>query len=211
MEVLKATKRESLGTTVSKRLRKDGLTPCVIYGHGQENLHVALNQHDLDLAIHHNEHLLELDLGDSKETVFIKDYQYDTFGHELLHVDLTRVDLNEMVEVTVEVVLRGTPAGLKDGGVLLQTTAEIALRCVVTNIPDEIRPMVSEMMIGDILTVGDLELPEGAELITDPGVPICSVTIVEEKEEVEDFDADAAPEVIGEKPDEDEGEEDAGE
>jgi large subunit ribosomal protein L25 len=204
MDVFKAIRRELMGTTRAKKMRKEGLTPCVIYGHGQDNIHVALNEHDLDLAIHHNQHLLEVDLGDIKETVFIKDYQYDTFGHDLLHVDLTRVDLNEMVEVTVEIVLRGTPAGLKDGGVLLQSTAEVALRCIVTNIPEEIRPMVNDMMIGDILTVGELELPEGAELVTDPSVPVCTVTIVEEKEEVEDFDADAAPEVIGEKPDEDE-------
>lgn len=205
MDVFKATKRELLGTTDSKRLRKKGQTPCVIYGHGQENIHVVLDGHDLDHAIRHNEHLLQVDLGDAQETVFIKDYQYDTFGHVLLHADLTRVNLNEKVEVTVEVVLRGTPAGLRDGGVLLQSTAEVALRCVVTNIPDEIRPMVNDMMIGDVLTAGDLELPEGAELLTDAGVPICSVTIVEEKEEVEDFDAETTPEVIGAKPDDDEG------
>ena len=205
MEVFKATKRETLGTTDCKRLRKNGKTPCVIYGHGQETLHVVVDGHDMDYAIRHNEHLMKIDLDGSMETVYIKDHQYDTFGHNLLHVDLTRVDLTEMVEVTVEVVLRGTPAGLKDGGVLLQSTAEVVLSCVVTNIPDEIRPMVSEMMIGDVLTAGELELPEGAELVTDAGVPVCTVVVVEEHEEVEEFDADAAPEVIGAKPDDDEG------
>jgi large subunit ribosomal protein L25 len=211
MEALKATKREALGTHSARRMRKDGLTPCVIYGHGQETVHVALNEHDLNLAIHHGEHLLEVDLGGAKETVFIKDYQYDVFGHVLLHADLTRVNLNESVEVTLPVVLRGTPEGLKEGGVVQQQNSEVTIMCLVTNIPEDIRPLINDMQVGDVLTIGDLELPDGAELVTDASLPVCSVTIIEEREEVEEFDADAAPEVIGEKPGEDGSEEGAGE
>ncbi len=202
MEVLKATRRDKLGTSVTRRLRKEGMTPCVIYGHGEGNVHVAVSQHDLDLAIHHGEHLVEVELDGKKETVLIKDYQYDTFGQELLHADLTRVSLDERVEITIPVVLRGTPEGTRDGGVLSQTNAEVTISCVVTKIPEDIRPLVTDMKVGDTLTAGDLELPESATLVTDPGLPICSVNIVEEKEEVEEFDPEAAPEVIGEKADE---------
>ncbi len=203
MEVLKATRREQLGTHVTRRLRKEGMTPCVIYGHGLDNVHIAVSQHDLDLAIHHSQHLVEVDVDGAKEPVLIKDYQYDTFGQELLHADLTRVNLDERVEITVPVVLRGTAQGTKDGGVMTQVNAEVIVSCVVTSIPEDIRPMVTEMNVGDSLTAGDLELPEGTTLVTDPNLPICSVTIVEEVEEVEEFDPEAGPEVIGEKPAED--------
>jgi large subunit ribosomal protein L25 len=210
MEVLKATRREKLGTHVTRRLRKEGMTPCVIYGHGQENVHVTVSQHDLDLAIHHSQHLVEIEIDGVTEPVLIKDYQYDTFGQELLHADLTRVNLDERVEVTVPVVLRGTAEGTKEGGVMTQANAEVTISCVVTRIPEDIRPLVTEMQIGDTLAAGDLELPNGATLVSDPSLPICSITVVEEEmEEVEEFDPEAGPEVIGEKAEDDEGDEGA--
>ena len=127
MAVLKATRRGGSGTRDARELRKQGLTPCVIYGHGKENIPVAMNEHDLDLAIHHGERLLAVDVEGKTENVLIKDTQYDTFGHVLLHVDLTRVNLDERVVVTVPVVLRGTPDGVSAGGVLQQISSEVTV------------------------------------------------------------------------------------
>lgn len=212
MEALKANKRTELGTQKTRALRKQGLTPCIIYGHGKDNLAIAINQHDLDVVLKHGERLLEIDLGDAKENVLVKDVQYDTFGQVILHADLTRVDLTERVELTVSVVLRGTPAGLTEGGVLQQRAADVIVQCVVTAIPEDIRVQVNDLNIGDAVHAKDLELPEGAVLITDPEQVICSVTVVAEEEpepEAEEGDS-AEPEVIGEKKD-DEGEAEAGE
>jgi len=208
MAALKATKRSGSGTRDARKLRKEGLTPCIIYGHGQENIAVAMNEHDLDLAIHHGERLLELDVDGTIENVLIKDTQYDNFGHALLHVDLTRVDLDERVEVTVPVVLRGTPEGMAAGGVLQQITSELIIECVVTAIPEELRMQVKDLQIGETYTASRLELPEGASLVTSPDAPICSLTVVAEEvapaEEAEEELAE--PEVIGEKKEEPEGE-----
>ncbi len=201
MAVLKATKRSGSGTRDARELRKTGMTPCIIYGHGQENIAVAMNEHDLDLAIHHGERLLELDVEGKIENVLIKDTQYDTFGHALLHMDLTRVSLDERVVVTVPVVLHGTPEGVAAGGVLQQTASEVTIECVVTAIPDELRAQVNDLQIGETYTAGELELPEGASLVTDAETPVCSLTVVAEEEEpVEAAEEETAePEVIGEK------------
>ena len=203
MEALKATRRSKMGTRPTRALRAQGLTPGIIYGHGQENVSIALDRHDLDVAIAHGERLLEIDLGEVKENVLVKDVQYDTFGQVIIHVDLTRVDLHDRVEVTVAVVLRGRPAGVDEGGALQQQTSEVTVECLVTAIPDEIRAQVNALNIGDSLRVGDLELPEGATLVTDPQQLLCSVTVVAEEEvpaEGEEAEPGAEPEVIGEKP-----------
>ena len=204
MEALKATRRSKMGTRPTRALRAQGLTPGIIYGHGKENVSIALNRHDLDVAIAHGERLLEIDLGKVKENVLVKDVQYDTFGQVIIHIDLTRVDLHDRVEVTVAVVLRGTPAGVDEGGVLQQQTSEVTIECLVTAIPDDIRTQVNALNIGDSLRVGDLELSEGATLVTDPQQLLCSVIVVAEEEvpaEREEAEAGAEPEVIGEKPD----------
>ena len=120
MAVIKASKRDQTGSRNVKRLRKQGLIPAVVYGHGEGTESVTLQEHDVQLAILHGERLLELDCEGKTQNVLIKEIQYDTYGQKVLHMDLTRVNLDERVEVTVEIVLRGTPAGVsEEGGMLL--------------------------------------------------------------------------------------------
>ena len=209
MAVLKATKRDEIGTRQVRRLRKQGLIPAVIYGHAQETQSVTLNEHDVELAMLHGERLLELDFEGKKQNVLIKEVQYDTFGQEIIHVDLARVDLDEKVQVTVKIVLKGTPAGVSEGGVLQQIASEVHIECTVRSIPEKIDVIVNDMQIGDKLTISDLPLGEDARLLDDPGAPVASLTVIVEEEEVleEVEEATEEPEVIGEKPEELEGKE----
>ncbi len=203
MAVLKASARTDSGSRSARRLRSKGMVPGIIYGHGEQPVSITLTRHDLDVAIHHGERLMEIDLAGKGHNVLIKDVQYDTFGNEILHVDLTRVNLDERVEVTVPVVLRGTPAGAANDGVLQQSTSDVTIECVVTAIPEEIRVSVIEMGVGDSLTAADLPLPEGARLLTEPDTQICSVSVLAEEVEVEvEAEGAAQPEVIGEKAEE---------
>jgi len=199
---LKATKREELGSRKVRRLRKEGKVPAIIYGHGEENVPVTLDGHDLTFATTHGERVLTLRIGRKKENVLIRELQYDTFGHNILHADLTRVNLDERVEVTVPIELRGT---VEEGGILQQNIAEVSLRCLVTEIPEEIRASVNDMKVGDLMHLRDLTLPEGTELMDDPDGVVCSVVVIAEEEEVPAEEAEAAeePEVISEaKPEE---------
>jgi len=181
MAVLRASKRTELGTHKVRALRKKGEIPGVMYGHGEPAVPITLNQHDLELAILHGERLLEVQLGKDKEHALIKEVQYDTFGHEVLHVDLARVSLDERVEVTVPILLRGTPAGAAEGGVLQQSAATVTVECLVTAIPEEIRVPVTHMKVGDLLYMRDLPLPEGAALLSEPETVVCSLSIVAEE------------------------------
>ena len=203
MATMKATKRTEIGTNKVKLLRKVGNIPGIIYGHGLDPEAVTIAEHEMELALLHGERLLELDLAGKIENVLIKDIQYDTFGNEILHVDFTRVDLNELVEVTVTISLGGTPQGVKEGGVLQQAVAEIRVECPVQHIPEEIKVMVTEMQIDDRMTLGQIELPEGVKLLDDPEAMLCSIHVL--AEEVEEAPAEGEeeasdqPEVIGEK------------
>ena len=201
MATMKATKRTELGTNKVKQLRKVGNIPGIIYGHGLAPEAVTIAEHEVELALLHGERLLELNIEGKTENVLIKDLQYDTFGNEVLHVDFARVDLNELVEVTVTVILAGTPQGVKDGGVLQQSVAEIHIECPVQHIPEEIKIMVTEMQLDGRMNLGQIELPEGVRLLDDPETLLCSVQMLAEEPEeapVEGEEA-AAPEVIGEK------------
>lgn len=200
MAKIQASKREITGTRHVRRMRAEGKVPGVLYGHGKETVPLTLDQHDVDLAVTHGERVLELDIQGTDENVLVKEVQYDTFGHELLHVDLARVDLDERVEVSVPVILAGTPEGTRDGGVLQQAFNELNIEVPVRDIPDELRVMVTEMKLDDRLLIKDVELPASATLLDDPDEVLCQVTeLAEEPEAAEEGEALAAePEVIGE-------------
>lgn len=202
MAVIKADARDEFGTRNAKRLREQGKIPAIIYGHGEPAQAVTLSEREIELAVLHGERLLEVDLGNAKQNVLIKELQYDTFGQEILHVDLTRVSLDERVEVTVPIVLRGTPAGAAEEGVLQQLAPEVRVECVVTAIPDEIRVAVGELQIGDAIHMSELELPDGATLLEEPETLVCNVVLIAEEvvvEEGEEEPGEGEPEVIGEK------------
>jgi large subunit ribosomal protein L25 len=209
MPTLKATKREEKGTRNARRLRAAGNVPAVMYGHGEATTELSLPTHEIELALLHGERVLDIEIDGNTENALVHDVQYDTFGQELLHVDLVRVNLNETVEVTVPVVLRGTPKGTDEGGMLQQITAEVTVECLVRNIPEEIRVYVNDLEIGDTLFASDLEVEDG-KIIEDPETPIASVTFISEEEvaegEEEEGAALAEPEVIGEAEREEEAE-----
>ncbi|MDP6545226.1 MAG: 50S ribosomal protein L25 [Phycisphaerae bacterium] len=212
-EVLKATKRTESGTRKARALRREGLLPAVLYGHGEGTVAVTLQEHELELALMHGEQLLEIQLDGKSQNALIKDIQYDVWGQKVLHIDLTRVSLDELVTVTVKITLVGTPAGVDEGGSLQQAMPSTEIQCRVDQIPEEIRVQVNALNIDDALHLSDLELPEGSELLGDPEALVCNViTIAEEveAEEAEEGEEAAGPEVIGAKPEDEETDENDG-
>ena len=129
--------------------------------------------------------------------------QYDHLGLEVLHVDFARVSLDEEVEVTVPLELKGEPKGEKDGGVLQQIVNELELRCKVTDIPRDITHDVSEMGLDDVVHIKDLKLPPGVKCLQDEDLIVAQVKEVKEEEVAPAPEAETAePEVIGKKPEE---------
>ena len=209
--VLKAERRERSGTSASRMLRKAGLVPAIIYGHKTEPIAVQLSYHDVALEVQHHHRLLEVEVDGKQEKLLAKEVQYDHLGEKIIHLDLARVRLDERVEVNVAVELRGHAAGAAEGGVLDQMLADVTLECPVVAIPESIRVSVVDLNIGDTLMAGDLELPEGSKLVTPADTAVATVRVLAEEpeEEVEAEAEEGEPEVISERPKEEEPEEQA--
>jgi len=207
--VLKAEKRSSTGTSSSRKLRKTGRIPAVVYGHSEAVLSISLDAHDVALELQHHHRLMDVEIEGKVEKLLLKDAQYDHLYMNIVHVDLVRVDLNERVKVTVPVELRGTAAGISEGGVLDQIVADVDLECVVTAIPESIRANVAGLKIGESLLAKDLILPDGVTLVTDANAVIAAVHVIAEEAApvaaAGEAAATAEPEVIG-KPAEEESE-----
>jgi len=215
MATLKATKRIQLGTRGSRRARKAGMLPGIIYGHGETPQAVSLDKRELLAAVHHGERLLQLDIDGEQHNVLVKEVQYDSMQQEVIHIDLARVRLDERVHVTIPIVLRGVAAGAGEGGVVSQVVQQANIECLVTAIPEEIRVSVADMKIGDVIRIKDLQLPQGVTALNDPEAIVCTVVLIAEEvvaapEGAEVAVAGAEPEVIGAKKEE-EGEEGAAE
>jgi large subunit ribosomal protein L25 len=194
-----ATARKELGSRANQRLRNSGLLPGVIYGHKQAVVPVTLPRKEVANHIHHGAHLFSLAVGGLKETVLIKEVQYDHLGIEVLHVDFARVDLNEKVKITVPLELKGTPKGEADGGVLQQVLAELEIECLVTDIPDIIRHNVSELALNSVLHVKELTLPPNVKVLQDGEQIVATVREIVEQIATPAEGETAEPEVIGRK------------
>lgn len=208
MAQLKANTRGEMGSRKARSMRAKGLVPAIIYGHGEATMPVSLELRDVETVIKHGDRLLELTVEGAIQNVLVKEVQYDSLGSDILHLDLARVRLDERVEVTVPIMLRGTAAGAADGGVLQQVASQVRIECLVTAIPDDIRASVAEMKLGDQLKMGNLPLPEGAKLLDDPDLIVATVSLIAEAEAAPAEEGVAEPEVIGAKKEEEaEGEE----
>jgi len=201
MEVLKATKREDTGTRKCRTLRKTGMIPGIVYGHKRGAEAISLSHHDMEVALLHGARLLTVEVDGKEQSVMVKDVQRDTFGQHILHVDLARVSLDERVTVTVAIVLRGTPAGVEEGGVLQQSASEVSVECTARSIPEEIIVPVIGLKIGESVLMRDLPVPDGVTLQAEPDAMVCQITVVAEEEEAapDEEEAGAEPEIIGEK------------
>ena len=200
-------RREQTGTAQSRRLRKQNQTPAVLYGHGQEAVSIAIPTPDVNTAIRHGTHLVKL-AGDLNENALIKEVQWDAFGAEVKHLDLTRVDLDERIEVQVVIQLHGAAPGVNNGGVLNQQERELVIACAASAIPEHLEANINSLEVGDELLAKEIELPAGAELVTDPEAVVVSCSapvVVEETDEAEEGAASAEPEVIGRKEGDEEG------
>ena len=196
-----AKSRNELGSRANKRLRDAGFIPGVIYGHKEAVVPVTLPRREVSRHIEHGAHLFDLNIEGKSEKVLIKEVQYDHLGIEVLHVDFARVSLDEKVEVTVPLELKGEPKGAADGGVLQQVISELHVECLVTDIPDVIRHSVTDLGLNEVLHIKDLKLPSGVKVLQDEDLIVATVKEVME-ETAADAEGTAEPEVIG-KPKED--------
>ena len=174
---LKAERRTSVGSRVSRAARAAGRIPAIIYGHGAEPEAITLGAHDFEVAMRHGARTLEVDIAGKKESYLIKVIQYDHLASTPIHLDLVRVNLDEKVQVQVGIELKGTPVGAQDGGIVDQMMADLAVECLISAIPDTLHPSISHLKVGDSLLVKDIELPSDVVATSDPDDRVATVRL----------------------------------
>ncbi len=201
MQRLTTEPRQRIGTRYARRLREGGRLPAVIYGHGQDNLSLTVDAEQFMEILHSHAHLVEVDVAGKIEPCLIKDVQWNYLGSEVLHIDLTRVDLTEEVEVEVALELIGEPKALQQAGAVLDhPLTELTILCRADSIPEKITVDIENLELGDTITVADLTLPPGVKAVTDEEQLVAQISEVEEAVEepvAAEGAAAAEPEVIG--------------
>ncbi len=165
IETIVVKTREAVGTSRVRKLRATGLVPAILYGHGQENVNLAIAKEAVNTVIKHGSKMLAL-TGDIQDTALLREVQWDSFGVEILHVDLARVSKDEAVEITLPVELHGEAPGLSEGGQLKFTTHELTIRCPAGSIPEHLVVSIAGLHLGQSVHANEVKLPEGASMIT---------------------------------------------
>ncbi len=171
--------REVSNSRATRRLRREGRVPGVLYGRGQDAIAFSVESRELRHALHGAGAVLEIS-GDGNGTTaaVLKDAQRHPVRGEVMHVDLLRVDLNQPIHTTVALHLVGgeSSPGVRDGGVLEQVARELNVEALPNEIPDVIEFDVSAMEINDTASVGQVTAPAGVALIDDPESVIVSLS-----------------------------------
>lgn len=191
--------RKVAGSRAAARLRRDGKTPGILYGHGRDPFALALQTREVEHLIEHGYHVVNLQLDGKTQACQLKDAQWDHLGRDILHLDMQRVDLTERVEVTIPLEFFGTAEGESQGGVVFHEMNEIEIECVVSAIPDSIRVDVTHLKLDDVLHVRDVKLPGDATAVSDEDAVVASVripTVSDEPQVTEGEEGATEPEVI---------------
>ncbi len=209
---LSAQERTDFGSRTSRRLRRQGLVPGVVYGGGEDARPFQVVERDVHRVLLHGGALIDLDVeGHKTVPVVIKDQQRGKVRSELLHLDLQEVKLDEEIQAEVTIELQGIEEapGVKEGGVLDHVTHEVTITALPTAIPESIVHDVSEMVIGDTLQLSSLTAPEGVEFSLPEGVEADEVTIATlnppRVEEEPEPDVEEDTELVGEDAEDAEG------
>jgi large subunit ribosomal protein L25 len=177
VEIRDPAKNKGTGTKFSRKLRKSGRIPAIIYGHKQAPTPISLARDSVWEMIKKKTHLAELEMdGGASETVLVRDIQWDHLGKEIIHLDFARVSASDAVETEVPIELRGVAPGLAEGGILEQLVHDILVTCRADAIPNNIKVDISDLHLGKAIHVKELKLPEGVTTKLDPESLIVHVT-----------------------------------
>jgi large subunit ribosomal protein L25 len=192
---LEVQERSQSGSAASRRMRREGLVPGVLYGRGVKSRPIAVSERELRQALsgEHGAHAV-LDVlieGQARpHPSVLKEYQRDPVRGDIVHFDIQVVRLDEPIQATVGVTLLGEAPGTKVGGALSLVTHELRVQALPAQVPQHIEADVSALELGSSLRVADLSVAEGVTLLDDPELVIATVTtptqvVEEEVEEVE--------------------------
>jgi len=165
-----AEKRDVKGTGASRRLRRNGKVPGILYGNHKDAVSIVLDSKTLHQQFHKeafHASILELSTDGTKESVLLRDYQLEPVKGTILHVDFQRVNQNEKIHVNVpfHFINEDIAKGVKlEGGVISHIMTEVDIACLPKDLPQFIEVNLEELGLGESVHLSELKLPEGVEL-----------------------------------------------
>lgn len=198
--VLTANRREHGRRSQLTEIRERGDIPAVVYGYRVENTPIFVNSVDFIKTMREvgRNGVISLDLGENKVNVILHEYQQDPIKNEVLHADFLAVDMKQEIDALVRVELVGEAEGAKQGGITQQILYELSVTATPNNIPEVFEVDITDLQIGDTLTVGDIKDKYNITINHEEIETIATVQPPREEEVEEPSDTQTEPEVIGE-------------
>jgi large subunit ribosomal protein L25 len=174
---LRAETGRATGSRESRRIRRDGGVPAIIYGRGVEPINVTVDHHALMGIIRHSgsNAIITLEVGGDKHVTMPKVIERHPFRNMIRHVDFLKISLTETTTAEVTIQLVGEPVGVKEGGVLTHQVSSLTVSALPMNIPASIELNVEGLAMGDSLRMADLPVIDGVEYLADPDEMIAAV------------------------------------
>ncbi len=191
-EKIKAELRTEFGKGAARRIRREDKVPAVVYGHGNEPMHLTLPGHDTMMALKHGgaNALLELDIDGGAQLALTKQVQVDPIRRVLEHIDFVAVRLGEKVTVEIPVQLVGEAAR---NTLVVTEQSTVQVEAEATHIPEYIEVDITDAEVGTQIHASDLALPSGTTLLLDPEALIVNITNAPTEEQMEaDLDVEGA-------------------
>ncbi len=158
-ETIRTETRQKFGSAASRRMRKAGIVPCLVYSGGKDAAAITIETPVLKKAIS-LPHVIQLDVDGKTKNVLTQDAQWDYLTNTLLHVDFKEIRMDQKIRTHVPLVAIGEAAGLAVGGSLDQLTFEIEVECLPGDLPEKIEVDVSALEIGDSIVIAAVLMPE---------------------------------------------------
>jgi large subunit ribosomal protein L25 len=211
---LKAAPRADFGSRSSRRMRREGLVPGVVYSGGSEATAFQVSERDVRGILSEGAALFDLEVEGSKAVpVVIKEAQHHPVRGSFQHLDLMQVNLKEAIQAEVAIELEGVEdaPGVKGGGVLEHVTREVTVEALPADIPDNITVDVSTLEVNDTLSLAAVSAPDGVTFVAEELEEITIVTVSPPRVEEAAPEVEEDPELVGEGEDaEGEGDGDSG-
>ena len=179
---IKAEPRTEFGKGAARRIRRAAKVPAVLYGHGEDPVHVSLPGHDLMLALKNPNALLSIVVDGADQLALAKQVQRDPIKRHIEHADLILVRRGEKVTVDIQVIVEGS---VLSEAMVVTETGVISVEAEATHLPESVSVSVEGLTAGAQIHASELELPEGTTLVTDPEILVINVVSAPTADEVD--------------------------
>ena len=197
--LVEAEKREERGTRESRRLRREGKLPAVMYGQGKAAVSLTISSRDGDRLLQYGG-LVTLAIAGRKRpvTAVVKEVQRNAITARALHFDFREVRADELITTSVPLEPMGEAAGVQHGGQFEQMVHQLSIECLPANLPEAMRVDISGMELDDVMHVSDLVWPEGVKATVDPALAVFQVRLPRVEAEPEEEEVAEAEEGVEE-------------